>query len=337
VTSAEYLTFRTDRRGRVYVLSVSGDLGAGSAAGFTEAVERAVADGASRVVIDLSGVRSLDAVGVRALAAAAGSAVPGRRVILRSLRPALRQVVAAVSPDLDLAGSGLVMARADAVADIDPGSRTWMLERESRMARSRAQQTVADTRRMAEMLAVTEDEIAVTFLRLAHRRPGGYERMMALSRRAHRQAEQLRGLTGAAAAPRASLLSAISGHNVGADTGTLRRAIAFIDKHAGDDISAADIADAACVTSRAVQLAFRRYLGITPLGYLRQVRLERAHRELLAARPAPGTVTRIAADWQFTNLSRFTARYRATYGVLPSQTLRQISFTVRQPDECFAQ
>jgi len=103
---------------------------------------------------------------------------------------------------------------------------------------------------------------------------------------------------------------------------TLQRAVVFMDEHAREDISVADIAAAACVSTRAVQLAFRRYLGITPLSYLRQVRLEQAHRELLAAHPAQGTVSRIAADWQFTSLSRFTALYRATYGFLPSHALQ---------------
>src|SRR5437763_14501237 len=53
---------------------------------------------------------------------------------------------------------------------------------------------------------------------------------------------------------------------------TLDRAVRFIDDHAGSDLSMADIAAAANVSIRAVQLAFRRGLDLTPLGYLRQVR-----------------------------------------------------------------
>jgi AraC-like DNA-binding protein len=103
---------------------------------------------------------------------------------------------------------------------------------------------------------------------------------------------------------------------------TLRRATDFIDSHPDLDISLADIARAACVTPRAVQLAFRRHLGTTPTAYLRQVRLAQAHRQLRDATPGDGvTVTAVAARWGFTP-SRFTERYRAAYGVLPSQTLR---------------
>jgi AraC-like DNA-binding protein len=104
----------------------------------------------------------------------------------------------------------------------------------------------------------------------------------------------------------------------------LRRAVAFADDHAHQDITVADIAAAAGVTVRAVQLAFRRHLDATPMAYLRQVRLDRAHAELLAASPGDGrTVTAVAERWGFPSPSRFTARYREAYGVPPSQTLRQ--------------
>jgi len=103
----------------------------------------------------------------------------------------------------------------------------------------------------------------------------------------------------------------------------VRRAIAFIDEHAEGDISAADIAAAAHVSIRAVQLAFRHHLDTTPSAYLRRVRLERAHQQLWAASPGDGvTVTKIASRWGFASPSRFAASYRATYGMLPSHTLR---------------
>jgi AraC-like DNA-binding protein len=104
----------------------------------------------------------------------------------------------------------------------------------------------------------------------------------------------------------------------------LRRAVAFVDDHPHQDITVADVAAAAAVTVRAVQLVFRRHLDTTPMAYLRQVRLARAHADLLAATPGDGqTVTAIAERWGFPSASRFAARYRQAYGVSPSQTLRQ--------------
>ena len=48
---------------------------------------------------------------------------------------------------------------------------------------------------------------------------------------------------------------------------TLRRAIQYVDDHAGDDIGLADIAAAAGTGVRTLQLAFRWHLDTTPLEY----------------------------------------------------------------------
>ena len=104
---------------------------------------------------------------------------------------------------------------------------------------------------------------------------------------------------------------------------TLRRAIAFIDANPDLDVTIADIARAAGVTIRAVQLAFRRQLHSTPTAYLRHVRLHHAHQQLQDATPDDGlTVTRVALDWGFVNPDRFAGYYRAAYGRPPSHTLR---------------
>jgi AraC-like DNA-binding protein len=105
-------------------------------------------------------------------------------------------------------------------------------------------------------------------------------------------------------------------------TTTLRRATAFIDEQPERDITVTDIAAAACVTVRALQMAFRRELDTTPMGYLRTVRLARAHRDLLDLGPGQETVTAVAYRWGFSSTSRFSAYYRETYGVSPKQTLR---------------
>jgi AraC-like DNA-binding protein len=102
---------------------------------------------------------------------------------------------------------------------------------------------------------------------------------------------------------------------------TLRRALAFIDSHAGADIGLADIAAAAYATPRAVQYAFRRHCDTTPTTYLRQVRLAHTHRDLQAADPIRETVTSIAAAWGFAHPGRFAGAYRQAYGQAPSTTL----------------
>ncbi|WP_235435748.1 helix-turn-helix transcriptional regulator [Mycobacterium sp. EPa45] len=101
----------------------------------------------------------------------------------------------------------------------------------------------------------------------------------------------------------------------------VRRAIDYIQANCARDISMGDIAAAINVTPRAVQYMFRRHLDTTPMAYLRRVRLERAHRDLLAADPSHDTVSAIAIGWGFAHTGRFSQAYRTEFGESPSVTL----------------
>ena len=103
---------------------------------------------------------------------------------------------------------------------------------------------------------------------------------------------------------------------------TVRSAVGFIEEHAGDDIGLADIAAASGIGARGLQLAFRRHADVTPLEYLRRVRLERAHRDLQESDPLDATVGAIATRWGFPHHGNFSALYLRTYGRSPSMTLR---------------
>ncbi|MFJ9104354.1 helix-turn-helix transcriptional regulator [Streptomyces sp. NPDC102405] len=102
----------------------------------------------------------------------------------------------------------------------------------------------------------------------------------------------------------------------------LRRALSYIDDHADRPLTVAQIAEAARLSVRALQYAFRRHLDSTPLAYVRQVRLSHAHDELAAADPEDGaTVTDIAARWGFYHPGRFATLYRHSYDRSPRRTL----------------
>ena len=103
---------------------------------------------------------------------------------------------------------------------------------------------------------------------------------------------------------------------------TVRRATAFIHANAGRPVSLSDIAESAGVTPRALQYAFRRHHDMTVTDYLRQVRLEQAHRELQDGDSAALTVAATARRWGWANPGSFTSAYRRRYGVTPSLTLR---------------
>lgn len=115
-------------------------------------------------------------------------------------------------------------------------------------------------------------------------------------------------------------------HTTRRDTGepaTVRRAVEFMDTHAGESMTISDIAGAARIGPRGLQAAFQRHREEPPLQYLRRARMERAHRDLQAGDPTRGdTVAGIAARWGFTHPGRFSVEYRHAHGCSPSETLR---------------
>ncbi|MFD9949611.1 AraC family transcriptional regulator [Nonomuraea sp. NPDC059023] len=106
----------------------------------------------------------------------------------------------------------------------------------------------------------------------------------------------------------------------------LRRARRYCEDHAGELVSLRDIAAAARVSVRTLQASFREHMQTTPMAYLREVRLAKAHADLrtIAETGASTSVTDVALRWGFPHLSRFAAHYFQKYGELPSATRRPI-------------
>ncbi len=86
---------------------------------------------------------------------------------------------------------------------------------------------------------------------------------------------------------------------------------------------AAELARLAGTSVRQLHEGFRRHLGLSPMVYLREVRLMRAHEDLVAADQGLRSVSDVAYRWGFGHPGRFAADYRRRYGQLPSDTLRR--------------
>jgi AraC-like DNA-binding protein len=102
----------------------------------------------------------------------------------------------------------------------------------------------------------------------------------------------------------------------------VRTAIDVMESEPQEPMTASSLAKQSHVSVRSLQEGFRRYMGTTPMRYLRSVRLRHAHEELLAADPSATTVATVAFRWGFSNLGRFAAEHEAAYGTQPVQTLR---------------
>lgn len=99
---------------------------------------------------------------------------------------------------------------------------------------------------------------------------------------------------------------------------SVRRAIAYIETHAHEPITIDDIAEASGISTRGLQYAFRRSLGVTPTEYLRRERLAGAHADLQRDERAP--IAEVARRWGFASPSRFAQHYREAYGRTPRHT-----------------
>lgn len=103
--------------------------------------------------------------------------------------------------------------------------------------------------------------------------------------------------------------------------GFVKRAEAFIEANCREPLELLDIASAAGVSARTLRDGFQQFRGVSPMQYVRQLRLERA-RDALRAAPLDVRVAEIALDCGFAHLGRFAMVYKAMFGESPSETLR---------------
>ncbi|WP_139813549.1 AraC family transcriptional regulator [Mycobacterium simiae] len=106
----------------------------------------------------------------------------------------------------------------------------------------------------------------------------------------------------------------------------IRAAIEIIEEEAHLPLTLSSIAARSHISVRTLQQGFQRHLKTSPMAYLREVRLRRAHQALLSADPSTVTVASIAYRWGFTNLGRFAAAHSARYRETPTETLRRRTF-----------
>ena len=104
--------------------------------------------------------------------------------------------------------------------------------------------------------------------------------------------------------------------------GAVRDAMDIIEAGPHLPLTTSTLARQCHVSVRALQAGFRRHLGMSPMAYLRVVRLQRAHRDLRSADADHSTVACIAHRWGFTHLGRFAAAHKEMFGQTPLQILR---------------
>ncbi|HEY0685658.1 MAG TPA: helix-turn-helix domain-containing protein [Steroidobacter sp.] len=108
----------------------------------------------------------------------------------------------------------------------------------------------------------------------------------------------------------------------------------YIHANLGGALRIASVCEAAGIRSRTLEYGFRELFGVSPVSYIKALRLNRVRRLLCSSAAARRTITAIALDTGFWHLSQFAADYQKFFGESPSITRRRaLSETSLQPRE----
>ena len=99
----------------------------------------------------------------------------------------------------------------------------------------------------------------------------------------------------------------------------VRRAIDYIHENLAEAITLADLVAMSGVAGRTLLKHFREFKGVSPMRYIRNLRLARVRDELTGADARQ--VLEVATRWGFTHAGRFAVDYRQRFGESPSATL----------------
>jgi AraC family ethanolamine operon transcriptional activator len=111
----------------------------------------------------------------------------------------------------------------------------------------------------------------------------------------------------------------------------LNRVLEYLRTADVSRVSVADLCRVARVSERTLRYAFRDEIDLSPLAFLRRLRLHAARRELMNAEGAVPRVSDVARREGFWELGRFAADYRRLFGEPPSETLAHRRKVARSP------
>jgi AraC family transcriptional regulator, ethanolamine operon transcriptional activator len=103
----------------------------------------------------------------------------------------------------------------------------------------------------------------------------------------------------------------------------VERAREYIDANLSEPIRLLELCKYARIQARSLEYGFREVLGLSPIAYIRAVRLRRARRLLLSAAVRTKSISEIALDCGFWHLSQFAVYYKSVFSESPSSTYRR--------------
>ncbi|HEY9648009.1 MAG TPA: helix-turn-helix domain-containing protein [Chroococcidiopsis sp.] len=102
----------------------------------------------------------------------------------------------------------------------------------------------------------------------------------------------------------------------------VKQADDYMRSHIAQPLTLTDLCQALGTSSRALCYGFQEIFEMSPMSYLKLLRLQGVYRVLKAAKPNKTTVTETATQFGFYHLGYFAQDYKQMFGELPSETLK---------------
>ena len=99
----------------------------------------------------------------------------------------------------------------------------------------------------------------------------------------------------------------------------------YIREHLADPIRLSDLCSYAHLRPRALEYGFREVLRLSPLSYLKVLRLNVVHRQLVSNSCASRSISAIALDAGFSHFGQFGVDYKRLFLESPSATRRRVA------------
>lgn len=103
----------------------------------------------------------------------------------------------------------------------------------------------------------------------------------------------------------------------------VERAREYIRAQLAEPLRLSDLCSYAHVQARALEYGFREITGLSPIAYIKSLRLNAVRKALLRSHAPRRSISEIALDHGFWHLSQFAVDYRNFFGETPSSTRRR--------------
>lgn len=104
----------------------------------------------------------------------------------------------------------------------------------------------------------------------------------------------------------------------------VKEAEEYMRTHLEASITLISLCKALHTSERPLSYGFREVFGVSPMAYLKALRLQAVRTHLKLADPGTTAIAEIAHRFRFQSLGHFSRDYKIMFGELPSETLQQI-------------